>query len=281
MTKQPPLVSIVIPAFNAAAWVRETLDSALAQTHPRCEIIVVDDGSTDDTATIVQSEYGARVRLARQQNRGLSAARNAGLEAARGSYVQFLDADDLLFPSKIERQLEVLEQRPYYTAVYSDLEYVEDGLRRAAGLRQWFASGHILRPLLRRNFIVAHAPLLRTDAVRSVGGFDTSLSACEDYDLWLRLSAAGHSFYCLDEVLLLYRRVPGSMSSDAARQAAATARVLRRVPRYARLAAAERAAWLRHLLGVECNRVLLRRIGFNVDARRGGRPARSSREAQR
>jgi glycosyltransferase involved in cell wall biosynthesis len=108
----PPLVSILIPCHNAARWLAATLDSALAQTWPRCEIVVVDDGSTDDSLALARRFEPRGVRVATQSNRGASAARNAALALAQGDYIQFLDADDLLAPDKIARQLAALADQP-------------------------------------------------------------------------------------------------------------------------------------------------------------------------
>jgi glycosyltransferase involved in cell wall biosynthesis len=254
-----PLVSVVIPAFNARHWISNAIDSVLTQTHQPVETIVVDDGSTDDTAAFVTSRY-ADILLIRQPNRGLSAARNAGLAAARGEFVQFLDADDVLLPAKLERQLALLQPRPELAGVYCDFEYLEcDGRRAGSGFAEVPAGG-VLRSLLRRNFIVAHAPLLRTEVVRAHGGFDEGLSACEDYDLWLRLAAAGREFHGTDDVLVLYRRTPGSMSGDVRRQAQQTLKVLRRVPEYARLGPVERLLLARHMAGLMVHR-FVRRTG--------------------
>ena len=108
----PPLISIIIPAYNAAPWIAETIKSALAQTWPQIEILVVDDGSTDATASIVRQFTVDRLRVISQPNAGASAARNTGLRAAAGDYIQFLDADDLLAPEKIARQISLLADAP-------------------------------------------------------------------------------------------------------------------------------------------------------------------------
>ena len=253
-----PLVSVVIPAFEARPWVEDTIDSVLAQTHPRVEIIVVDDGSTDGTGTFVRERYGADVACIRQENAGLAAARNAGLEVASGRYVQFLDADDLLLPQKIARHVEILEENPGADVVYCDFEYVNaDGSHAAHELRPFFRAGRILRPLLRRNFIVAHAPLSRLSALREVGGFDEHLRACEDYDLWLRLAADGRTFLFDDEVRVLYRRRSDSMSAHHVRQAASTAQVLRRAMRRPLPLPADRLVLLRHLAGVSLHHAFI------------------------
>ena len=119
MTKEP-LVSIIIPAYNCRRWLGEAIDSALAQTHPHCEIIVIDDGSTDGTGEWVQVHYDSRIRYHWQPNGGVARARNTGLHLAQGDYIQFLDADDILSPEKVARQVAHLESHPEWAVAYCD-----------------------------------------------------------------------------------------------------------------------------------------------------------------
>jgi glycosyltransferase involved in cell wall biosynthesis len=138
-------VTVVIPTFNRAAMLADAVRSALAQTRPADEIIIVDDGSTDDTRTVVAS-FGTSVRCLRQENRGVSAARNAGIEAARGRLIAFLDSDDLWHPFKLEIELEVLARLPGVGLVYSEFEILKpDGSRRPNGSRTWLAERTDLR----------------------------------------------------------------------------------------------------------------------------------------
>ena len=247
-----PLVSIVIPSYQSAQWVHDAVSSALAQTHTPCEVIVVDDGSTDGTAKLLDSAFSSTIRIHRQSNRGLAAARNAGLALARGDYVQFLDADDVLLPEKIATQVAALEHAPEFDIAFSDFAWLEGGEPRASGMPvPRLPDGNALPALLARNFIVAHAVLARTAALRGVGGFDENLTACEDYDLWLRLAGAGTRFLHTPGDLVLYRRTPGSMSAHSERQYVATALVLARAAQRGLDGATEsRARLRRHLAGV-------------------------------
>ena len=213
--------SLIIPTFNHARFVGAAIDSALAQTVSAFEIIVVDDGSTDETPAVL-ARYAARVRVLRQENRGLSAARNAGLAAAHGKFVSFLDADDVMAPTKLAAQLEVLERSHAIGWTYCDvlMETVVTGATARASERFGYASraldGWLFPELIHGNFIPAIAPLVRRTALEVAGGFDERLTALEDWDMWLRLSLIAEARYT-PAVLVTYRIRPGGMSEDRAR----------------------------------------------------------------
>jgi glycosyltransferase involved in cell wall biosynthesis len=213
--------SLIIPTFNHARFVGAAIDSALAQTVSAFEIIVVDDGSTDETPTVL-ARYAARVRVLRQENRGLSAARNAGLAAAHGTFVSFLDADDVMAPTKLAAQLEVLERSHAIGWTYCDvlMETVVTGATARASERFGYASraldGWLFPELIHGNFIPAIAPLVRRTALEVAGGFDERLTALEDWDMWLRLSLIAEARYT-PAVLVTYRIRPDGMSEDRAR----------------------------------------------------------------
>jgi len=213
--------SLIIPTFNHARFVGAAIDSALAQTVSAFEVIVVDDGSTDETPTVL-ARYAGRVRVLRQENRGLSAARNAGLAAAHGTFVSFLDADDVMAPTKLAAQLEVLERSHAIGWTYCDvlMETVATGAMARASERFGYASraldGWLFPELIHGNFIPAIAPLVRRTALEVAGGFDERLTALEDWDMWLRLSLIAEARYT-PAVLVTYRIRPGGMSEDRAR----------------------------------------------------------------
>lgn len=183
-----PLASIVVPVYDGAAFVAEAVGSALAQTYPNLEVVVVDDGSRDATPAVVDAlaERDPRVRALHQANAGPSAARNAGLERARGEYVAFLDADDRLLPHKLTDQIAALEADRSVDLVYGDVHYVDA------------SNGHVWDPLrgappvpfprllAYRNWFAPPAPLLRRRLVDAVGGFDPAMRTSEDWDYWLR-----------------------------------------------------------------------------------------------
>jgi glycosyltransferase involved in cell wall biosynthesis len=214
-------VSLVIATFNHARFLGDALDSAVAQTLRDVEIVVVDDGSTDDTPAVL-ARYGDRIRVIRQPNRGLAAARNAGLAAARGTYVSFLDADDVLMPTKLAAQAAILDRAPTVGWTYCDvlIETVATGAAMPASERFGYGArmleGWLFPELIHGNFIPAIAPLVRRTVLDAAGGFDERLTALEDWDLWLRLSLIAEARYS-PAVLVRYRVHPGGMSEDRAR----------------------------------------------------------------
>jgi len=221
-------VSIVIPTHNRAGLLRLAIDSALAQTYPQVELIVVDDGSTDGTAAVV-AQYGERVTYLRQANRDVAAARNTGVRAASGDYLAFLDDDDLILPDKIERQMQVLAARPEVALVHCGYDYVDERGRRV-GRTALLPEGQVLKQLLCRNFIWVGGPLIRRRALDQVGLFDESIPAISaDWELWLRIAMAGLPFACVQEPLGAYRIHSDSMLADVARLERATVAILHKV----------------------------------------------------
>lgn len=215
-----PLISVIIPTYNSAKWICDAVDSVINQTYKNIEIIVVDDGSTDNTASLLNNKYGNTILYIYQENSGPSKARNTGIVNAKGKYVQFLDADDILLPNKITLQVQCLESNPEYSAVYSDFEYlVEKGglivtVSSPKYFKESYATGDIFGRFLNGNFIVCHSLLLKLEDIKLVGLFNENLNACEDFDLWLRMAAHEHKFFFLDNVLLQYRNTPDSLSSN-------------------------------------------------------------------
>jgi glycosyltransferase involved in cell wall biosynthesis len=216
-----PMVSVVIAAYSAARWIAETLDSVLAQTFQDFEVIVVDDGSTDETPEVVAG-YGSRVRYLRQENGGQPSARNFGIRAVRGSYVAFLDADDLWLPEKLQLQMDLLSRHPNLAWVYSDaIVFDEESgqeVFRASDVTKLYA-GDILRPLLLSNFIASPTPVIRRDVFDTVGYFDESpdLQFAEDWNMWLRI-AAKYQVRFVERPLAKYRRHATSESATMSLQ---------------------------------------------------------------
>jgi len=206
------LVSVIIPAYNAAPWIRRAVDSVLAQTHSPLEVIVIDDGSTDATVRELE-RYGAVVRILRKTNGGQASARNAGLAAAHGDWIAFLDADDEWLPRKVELQLAALRARPECHWVYSDAYIARESgpARKSIGQRTTLHAGDILNALLLEDFISSPTPLVARQVLEELAGFDESPQkrGVEDWDMWLRLARA-HKVLCVGEPLAIYRVHPKS-----------------------------------------------------------------------
>jgi glycosyltransferase involved in cell wall biosynthesis len=179
-------VSVVIPTFNRARSVLRAVRSVLAQTRPAVEVIVVDDGSTDGTGDLVREQISG-VEYLRQENRGVSAARNRGIEAATGEWVALLDSDDEWLPEKLERQMAMLEQEPEYRVCHTDEIWVRHGRRVNPREKHAKHGGWIFRHCLPLCAISPSSVLIHRSVFDEVGLFDESLPACEDYDLWLRV----------------------------------------------------------------------------------------------
>jgi glycosyltransferase involved in cell wall biosynthesis len=207
------LASIIIPCYNSEAYIRQAVESALGQTYPNKEVIVVNDGSTDRSLEILQ-EYQDRIKVVSQQNRGLPAARNAGIRASSGDFLAFLDSDDYWDDGFLEKSIDALESsgagisysgwqniglegprgRPY---VPPDLEKLEDKLERILTNAQW----------------PVHAAVVRREVVESAGGFIEHWRSCEDFAFWLR-TATRFPLILVPEVLAFYRHHPTQMTKD-------------------------------------------------------------------
>lgn len=187
---EKPLVSVVVPTFNRAASIDRALNSVITQTYDNWELIVVDDGSQDQTPSIL-SKYSEnpRITLLRQENRGQSAARNVGVSYAKGKYLAFLDSDDEWLPTKLSQQILIAEQNDDYGVFYCDEIWVDNNsgleLPQPDITRH---SGKIAKDLITSNFVSFTSSLVRKDLFDDCGGFDESMRGGEDYDLWLRLS---------------------------------------------------------------------------------------------
>jgi len=217
-----PLVSVVVPAFNAASTLSLTLSSIANQTYRSLDIIVVDDGSTDRTAAIARhfrlSE--PRLRVITQPNGGVAAARNAGIRSSKGEFVAFIDADDLWHPTKIELQIEaLLAEDPDVALVYSPYRVIDTDGNVIASSRRHGASGWVLNRHLYENIVGnGSSVLVRKAVLQELGGFDSWLreqgaEGCEDLLLQLRI-AARYKFREVPAYLIGYRKHRGNMSSD-------------------------------------------------------------------
>lgn len=236
-----PLVSVVIPCFNQAPFLTEAIESALDQTYPHVEIIVVDDGSTDNTSEIATRYPG--VRCVRQENRGLAGARNTGLRRSNGEYLVFLDSDDRVLPDAIQIGLETLAARPECAFVSGEIRVIaQDGgvlweRQPQPAERDSYAA------LLRWNYIATPAVVLFRRAVfETLGVFDTRVDACADYEIYLRI-ARTYPVCSHDRAMIDYRLHGGNMSRNPELMLETWLKVLRAQRRYVRRDPRLRAAY--------------------------------------
>jgi glycosyltransferase involved in cell wall biosynthesis len=213
----PYLISVVITCYNQAQFLSDAIESVLAQSWTNIELIVVDDGSTDGTSMIAQ-QFPA-VRCLRQPNKGLAAARNAGLACSTGQYIAFLDADDRLLPNALQQGVECLLANSDYAFVHGDYRKIaHDGSPVSPGQESAITrSGYV--GLLHFNYIGMHgAVLYRRDILESIGGFDPSLPACEDYEAYLRIARTypfGYHPHVVAEVRPCLQRISAAEFSAA------------------------------------------------------------------
>jgi hypothetical protein len=241
------LVSVIIPCFNQAPFLGEAITSVLAQTYPYFELIVVDDGSTDKTADVATAYPG--VRCIRQANQGLAAARNTGLRGSQGAYLVFLDADDRLLPQALEAGIRHVQTVPDCAFVAGHFRYINsDGSRSKEDAQEPIAPDPYLA-FLQGNYVAMHAAVMyRRVALEAVGGFNPSLAACEDYDLYLRL-AREFPVVRYDEVVAEYRQHTGNMSRDPALMLQTALAVLRAQWHHAKASPSYRRAYHTGLRG--------------------------------
>jgi glycosyltransferase involved in cell wall biosynthesis len=180
------MVSVVIPTYNRSELVREAVASVLAQTEAAHEVIVVDDGSTDDTASVLEC-FGSAIRIILQPHRGVSAARNTGIRAAAGEWLAFLDSDDLWLPRKLRVQLDFLSNHRESRICQTEETWVRNGRKLNPKQYHKKPQGYCFPQLLERCLISPSAVIIHREVFAEVGFFDESLPVCEDYDLWLRI----------------------------------------------------------------------------------------------
>jgi glycosyltransferase involved in cell wall biosynthesis len=195
-----PKVSVIIPTYDRIETLPRSLNSVFKQTFSDWELIVVDDGSTDGTDEMVLRDYSS-VRLHRQENKGVSSARNAGVALASGEWIAFLDSDDAWFPEKLERQLSSLATEHELRLSHTDEIWIRNGRRVNQPKEYAKSGGHLYRRCLRLCCICPSSVLIRKDFFEELGGFDEAFPACEDYDLWLRITAREPVHY-LDQALV-------------------------------------------------------------------------------
>ncbi len=223
------LVTVVVPCYNGAVFLEETLQSALGQSYPAVEVIVIDDGSTDRSGEIAQR---LPVRYIRQENRGLSEARNAGIRESNGSYLLFLDADDRLKPEAVECGVRALKTRPDCALAVGDHVFIAADGGYLANSVKVAAMDHHFEALLKSNFIeMISSVLFRRSIFEQVGGFNPRLRVAEDYDLYLRIARVS-PIYCHTAIVAEYRMHGANTSLNSELMLTTTVEVLKTQERY-------------------------------------------------
>jgi len=209
-----PEVSVIIPSYNSAKYLTDAVDSVLNQTFREYEVLVVDDGSTDNTEAVMRG-YRGPVRCIRQRNSGVAAARNCGIKESRGRYLAFLDADDTWRHDKLEAQVRALRRNSVFRACYTAFTVVGPDLTPIGVKRSHREIASLEDLLLRGNVIGSICSVVcERSLFETAGGFDPSLSQCADWDMWVRISTLTEFLY-LDEPLVTYRQHAANMSRDA------------------------------------------------------------------
>lgn len=209
-----PKVSVVIPAYNAMTYLPETLNSVLKQTFSDFEVVIIDDGSTDlIQAWIAQNITDPRVRLITQANQGLSGARNTGIANAQGEYVAFLDADDVWEPTKLEKQVNYLDNNSTVGLVYNWTAFIDAEGKPTGRIMGGDIEGDVLEEILQHNIIDCPSVVVRRKCFETVGMFDITLRSVEDWDMWIRI-AARYPLAVIKEPLVYYRQHSSNMSKN-------------------------------------------------------------------
>lgn len=218
--------SVIIPCYNQAQWLSDAVDSALAQT-PKPEVIVVNDGSTDETASVT-AQYGSSIIVIHQLNAGLPAARNAGILQASGDVLVFLDSDDSLGPDFIARASEAFRAHPWVDVLHGRADVVNLNGQKVASFGGRELGCDPFGFLVGGNDGPPNTWIIRRTLFASAGLFDTALTSCEDWDMWLRCALVGGRFLTDTSIVAVYRDVPGSMSKQVERMWHTSRQIVRR-----------------------------------------------------
>ena len=222
-------ISVIIPCFNSLLFVGDAIDSVFQSTISSFEILVVDDGSQEPVEPYLRARYpnAENLKCIRQENRGLSGARNTGIREAAGEFLVFLDADDLILPEKLNIQLQYLRANPAADIVYSMSEWFkENDPDHSFSVQFPIYEGDILTNLLYGNFIHVNSVMIPKKLVVEAGAFDESFKELEDWDLWLRLAIKSKNFACIRTILSKVRVHATSMTSNQLRMNNAMVRVM-------------------------------------------------------
>ena len=210
----PPTISVIVPAYNAANTIIETIDSVCRQTFQDFELIVINDGSSDRTLELLTTIDEPRLQVFSYKNGGLPVARNRGIAHSKAEFITFIDADDLWTEDKLELQLAALQQNSEVGIVYSWTTVMDEQGKSFYPGKSVSHQGDVCKQLLCNNFIASGSNvMIRRKAIESVGEFESTLKSAEDWDYWLRLALAGWQFAVVPKAQIFYRQSSGAMSS--------------------------------------------------------------------
>ncbi|MDZ7966767.1 MAG: glycosyltransferase [Nostoc sp. DedSLP03] len=227
-SKPIPKISVIIPTYNNEKTIKYTIESVLNQTFTDLELIVINDGSEDSTLEVVTKIQDSRIKVFSYSNAGGNVSRNRGLHHAVGEFVSFLDADDLWTSDKLQSQLKALQENVTAKVAYSWTDYIDENGQFLLSGKRINVNGNAYEKLLLNNFLENGSnPLIYKEALITLNGFDESLSAAQDWDMWLRL-ASNFDFICVPSVQILYRISANSVSSNLVRQEKTCLQVLDR-----------------------------------------------------
>ena len=205
-------VSVIVPAYNAMTYLPKTIDSVLEQTFTDFEVIIVNDGSSDDIEKWVDTITDNRVRLISQKNQGAATARNTGIAHAKGEYIAFLDSDDLWEQTKLEKQVNCLDNNPDVGLVYAWISSIDENGNNRGKIFANNAEGYVWEKLIEENIVMSgSAAMVRRDCFEKLGVFDQNLRFAEDWEMWIRI-ARNYSFAAIKEPLVYYRHHPNNKS---------------------------------------------------------------------
>ena len=217
-TPNNPLVSIITPTFNRADFIDQAINSVLAQTYSNFELLIVDDGSTDNTRNLIEPKLeDSRVHYVYQENQGQSIARNHALARTRGEFVCFLDSDNYWATDKLEKQIEIFRAHPDYDVVYGDIIIIDEAGREVSRKNMQRHSGRIASHMIRDNCVSMNTAMVRSQCFDKLGFMSGKRRVADDYDLWLRFSARFRFLY-VPEYFAYYRVMEDQISSDKTRR---------------------------------------------------------------
>lgn len=224
-------ISVIIPTYNSEKWIRPTIDSVLRQTYPDFELIVIDDGSSDDTVEVVNGMADPRIgvyQYPKAEVNGPAAGRNRGLAHALGEFIAFMDHDDMWQPEKLAAQLSALQMNPQAALAYSWVDAIDEDGHNKGPVSQKVVNGHAFDELLEGCFLwTGSNPLIRSSVFQDVGYFSEDVGLADDWDMWLRM-AESYPFVCIPQPHVLWRTTQHNTSADATSLAASSLAVLDR-----------------------------------------------------